>query len=148
MADLALDDPCRPAGEGLEAGLKAVILVLDLDGLLPLGLSGAREGQTALLRLIGGGLFYDLRVEQDPAGALVIKEDDPLGDPNHIGGHDHALVPVGGQGVQQVLDRKTSFRTISRIICRFLLSLVFQFHADEPQSQTKGLDPAEGQGVL
>lgn len=144
MADLALGDPCRPAGEGLEAGLKAVILVLDLDGLLPLGLSGAREGQTALLRLIGGGLFYDLRVEQDPAGALVIKEDAPL----HIGGHDHALVPVGGQGVQQVLDRKISFRTISRIICRFLLSLVFQFHADEPQSQTKGLDPAEGQGVL
>ena len=61
MVDLVLEDLGGPAGEGLDAGLEFFVLPLDLDGLEALGLSGAGEGETALLGLIRPGLFEDDR---------------------------------------------------------------------------------------
>ena len=104
MIDFVLDDLCRPAGEGFEASLKPLVLILHLDGLPALGFPGASEGETALLRLIWPGLFDNLRVEHDCVLALVVKDYDPLADADHIGCHAHTAVLVGSQGVQQILD--------------------------------------------
>ena len=98
-----LDYQGRPAGKGLEANLKLLVLIPHLDRLPAFGLPGAGEGETTLLCLIGAGFFDDLRVEHHHVFVLVVKDDDPLADADHIGRHTHAAVLVGSQGVQQVL---------------------------------------------
>ena len=100
MVDLVLDDLGRPAGEGLEAGLELLVLVLHFDGLPTLGLSGTGEGQTALLRFIGLRLPDDLRVKHDHVLAFVVEGNEALVDSDHVGRHAHTAVLVGGQGVQ------------------------------------------------
>ena len=40
MVDLMLNDLCRPAGEGLDPGLKGLILPPNLDGLIPAAFPG------------------------------------------------------------------------------------------------------------
>ena len=103
VVDLVLDELGRPAGEGLEAGLKLLVLILNLDRLPAFGLPGAGEGETALLCLVGAGFFDDFQVEHYNIFALVVRDDDPLADTDHIGRYAHTAVLVGGQGVQQVL---------------------------------------------
>ena len=103
VVDLMLDNLGRPAGEGFEAGLKPLVLIMHLDGLPAFGFPGSGEGETALLRLIRPGFPDNLRVEQDHVFALIVKYDDPLVDADHVGRHACTAVPVGGQGVQQVL---------------------------------------------
>ena len=103
VVDLVLDDLGGPAGEGSETGLEFFVLPLDLDGLIALRFPAAGEGETALLRLVGAGALDDDGVEHDVIFAVVVKDDDALADADHVGGHAHAAVPVGGQGVQQVL---------------------------------------------
>ena len=103
MVNFVLDDLCCPAGEGLKACLKLLILVLHLDGLPAFGLPDAGEGKTALLRLVRSGFLDDLRVEHDHVLALVVKGDDPLVNADHVGRHAHTAVLVGSQGVQQIL---------------------------------------------
>ena len=103
MVNLVLDDLCCPTSEGLEASLELLVLVLYLNGLPALGLTDASEGEAALLRLVRTGFFDDLRVEHHHVTALVVKDNDPLVDADHIGCHAHATVLVGGQSVQQIL---------------------------------------------
>ena len=43
MIDLVLDDLCRPAGEGLDAGLELFILPLHLDGPVAFAGTGATQ---------------------------------------------------------------------------------------------------------
>ena len=53
MVNFALDDLCRPAGEGLDPGLELFVLPPDFDGLVALALSwAARQGKAAFLRVI------------------------------------------------------------------------------------------------
>ena len=103
MVNFVLDDLCCPAGEGLKACLKLLILVLHLDGLPAFGLPDAGEGKTALLRLVRSGFLDDLRVEHDHVLALVVKGDDPLVNADHVGRHAHTAGLVSVQGIQQVL---------------------------------------------
>lgn len=103
MVQLVLDDFRRPAGEGFQPGLEFFVLPPDLDGLEALGLSGAGEGQTALLRLVGAGTLDDHGVEHHHVSPLVVKGDDVLVHADHVGCHAHAAAFVGSQGVQQVL---------------------------------------------
>ena len=102
VVDLVLDDFCSPAAEGLEPGLKLLILPLHLDGVEPLCFSCTGEGQTAFLRLIRSGLFYNGGIEHDHVCTLVVKGDDAFAHADHIGRHSHAAIPVGCQGVQKV----------------------------------------------
>ena len=102
MVDLVLDDLRRPAGKGLEPGLELFILPLHLDDLEPLRFPPSGQGQTALLRFVGPGLLHDDGIEHDHIFPLVIKRDDALIDADHVGGHTHAALLVGGQRVQQI----------------------------------------------
>ena len=105
-----LDALGRPAGEGLEAGLELLVLILNFDGFPPLGLADTSEGQTAFLRLVGPGLLDDFRVEHDHISAFIVKDDDALVHANHVGCHTYAAVLVGGEGVQQILGDGQVFR--------------------------------------
>ena len=64
MVNLVLDDLCRPAGKGLDAGFAVHGLVLHLDALPALCFPHALQGKTALLGFVLAGLFQDDRVEQ------------------------------------------------------------------------------------
>lgn len=103
MVDFVLDNLGSPAGEGLDAGLKLLILPLDLDGLEPLtGARTAQQGQTALLRIVGTGSFDDLGVKHNHICPLVIKGNDALAYADHIGRHTHAGSFIGCQRIQQI----------------------------------------------
>ena len=97
-----LDDLSSPAGKGFEPLLEFFILPAHFDGLPPLGRAGTGEGETALLRLIGAGLFDDFRVKHDHVGALVVKGNDPFVHADHVGCHAHTAGLVVLQGFQQV----------------------------------------------
>lgn len=103
VIDLVLNNLRCPAGKGLEPGLEFLILPLHLDGLVAFRFPGAGEGQTALLGLIGAGLFDDDGIEHDHIFALIVKGNNALVDADHVGCHAHTTVLVGNKGVQQVL---------------------------------------------
>ena len=65
MVYFMLDNLGSPAGEGFDAGLEPVILVLHLDGVVTLGFPGSGEGKTSFLRFVGAGFFKNYRVKQD-----------------------------------------------------------------------------------
>ena len=110
MVDLVLKDLSGPAGEGLGAGLEFFVLPLDLDGLEALGLSGAGEGETALLGLIRPGLFEDDRVEHDEIAVLALDGDDALCSADHVRRHADTAVFVGDERFQQILRDGQVFR--------------------------------------
>ena len=100
MVDLVLDDLRRPAGKGLDARLAVHGLVLHLDALPALCFPHAFQRKTALLGFVLAGLFQDDRVEQHQIPVLSFHCNDALEHADHIGGHAHTAVGVGGQGVQ------------------------------------------------
>ena len=110
VVDHVLDELGGPAGEGLDAGLEFFVLPLDLDGLVALGLSGAGEGETALLGLIRPGLFEDDRVEHDEIAVLALDGDDALCSADHVRRHADTAVFVGDERFQQVLRDGQVFR--------------------------------------
>ena len=105
MVDLVLDDLGRPAGKGADARLAVGSFVLHLDAFPALGGAHTLQRKTALLGVVGAGLFEDDRVEQHQIPVLGFHGDDALGYADHVGGHAHAAVGVGGQGLQQVAGR-------------------------------------------
>ena len=76
VVDLMLDDLGRPAGEGFEPNLEAVILIPHLDGAVSFRLPGPGQGQAPLLRLIGSRALDDLRIEHHGRASVVDFTDD------------------------------------------------------------------------
>lgn len=101
-----LDNLRRKACEGLESGLKLAVLILHFDGLVAFRRTLTRKGQTALLGLVGLGLLDNLGIEHHHILAVIIKGNDALVDPNHVGSHAHTAVLVGNQRFQQILRRR------------------------------------------
>ena len=82
-----LNDLRRPAGEVFRARLHIQGLILHLDGLIALALTGtAEKRQTAFLGVIRAVLPHDLGIEHYRVGrgssALIEKRDDALNRPS------------------------------------------------------------------
>ena len=92
VVDLVLDDLGCPAGEGLKADLELLVLVLHFDGFPAFCLSGTGEGETTFLRLVRPGFLDDLRVKHHHIFALVVKDNNPFVDADHVGCHAHTTV--------------------------------------------------------
>lgn len=85
MIDLVLDDLCGPTREGFDTGLELFVLPFDLYCLIALTGTGAtKEGQAALFGVIRSGRLNDFRIEHRHICAIVIKDNDPLANANHI----------------------------------------------------------------
>ena len=97
-----LDNLGSPAGEGLDAGLELFILPAHLDGIPSPDRTGAGQGKTALLGVIGGRTPEDFRVQHHQIGAFVLHGNDALVDANHVGSHAHTALLVENQGFQKV----------------------------------------------
>ena len=92
MIYLMLDYLCRPAGEVFRTRLHIQCLILYLDGLIALALSGAAEKrQTAFLGVVRAVLLDDFGIEHHgvsrSSSALVEKGNDALTHTNHIRRH-------------------------------------------------------------
>jgi peptide deformylase len=74
MVDLVLDDLGRPAGKGADARLAVGSFVLHLDAFPALGGAHTLQRKTALLGVVGAGLFEDDRVEQHQIPARDLLE--------------------------------------------------------------------------
>ena len=83
MIHLMLNDLRRPAGEVFRARLHFQGLILHLDSLIALTLTGAaKKRQTAFLGVVRAVLFDDFRIEHHgicrSSSALIEKRDDAL----------------------------------------------------------------------
>ena len=88
-----------PAGEVFRARLHVQGLILHLDGLIALTLTGAAEKrQTAFLGIVGAVLLDDLGIEHHSvcrsSSALIKKGDNALSDTYHIGCHTDTTFSV------------------------------------------------------
>ena len=86
MIHFMLNDLGRPAGEVFRTRLHLQGLILHLDGLIALALTGAAEKrQITFLSIIGAVLLDDLRIEhygiRRSSSVLVVKCDDALTPP-------------------------------------------------------------------
>ena len=102
MIDLVLDDLGCPAGKIFDALFAIISLVLQLDVLPAFGFADAFQRKTALLGFIGAGLFEDNRIVQHQIALFCLYSNDALGNTNHICGHAHTAIGMGGQRFQQV----------------------------------------------
>ena len=105
VVDLVLYDLRRPAGEGLEAGLKLFVLPLNLDAAEALRFPHAGERKTALLGVESAGALHYDGVQHDHIFAVVLKGDDALFNADHVRRHADAAVLVAYERVQKVLRR-------------------------------------------
>ena len=108
MIHLMLNDLRRPAGEVFRACLHLQGLILHLDGLITLALTGAAEKlKTAFLSVVCAVLLDDLGIEHHcicrSSSALIEKRDDALANTNHIRRHADTAFSVRYQRVKQVL---------------------------------------------
>ena len=108
MIHLMLNNLRRPASEVFRARLHVQGLILHLDGLIALTLTGAAEKrQTAFLGVVRAVLFDDFRIEHHgicrSSSTLVEKGDDALAHTNHIRRHADTAFPVRYQRIKQVL---------------------------------------------
>ena len=96
MVNFVLDDLCRPAGEGFDAGLEIFVLPLDLDCLVTLTRTRtAQQGKTPLFCIVWTGKFDDLGVEHRHICTIIIKHNDPLVHTDHIRRHAYTGIFVG-----------------------------------------------------
>ena len=111
MIRLVLDDLGRLPAEGFPVLLPGTVQVFHFYVFVSGGLSDSGQGKAALLRFIGSASCDDDRIVHDKVQKAQAYDDDPLSDPDHVGGKAHAPVPVGGQGILQVLPgRQIRFR--------------------------------------
>ena len=108
MIQLMLNDLRRPAGEVFRASLHFHGLILHLDGLIALALTGAAEKrQTAFFGVVRAVFLNDLGIEHHRVGrsssALVEKGDDTLSHADHIRRHADTVLSVRHQRIKQVL---------------------------------------------
>ena len=99
MIHLMLNDLCRPAGEVFRTCLHIQGLILHLDGLIALTLTGAAEKrQAAFLGVVRTVLLDDFGIEHHricrSSSALVMKGDDALTHADHIRRHANATFLV------------------------------------------------------
>ena len=124
MIHFMLNDLSRPAGEIFRARLHFQGLILHLDGLIALALTGAAEKrQTAFLGVVRAVLLDDFGIEHYRVGrdssALVKKGDDALLHADHIRRHTNAGFLVRHQRVKQVLrDLQIIFGCDLRLPCK------------------------------
>lgn len=110
MIYFMLNDLCRPAGVGFEPRFKSLVLILYLDRAVSFGFSCSSERQAAFLRLIRAGGFYYFRIKHDAGSAVIIEDNDSLGYTDHVCRHTYAAVPVGSQGIPQILRDRQIFK--------------------------------------
>ena len=79
MVDLMLDDLGRPAGKGADARLAVGSFVLHLDAFPAPGGAHTLQRKTALLGVVGAGLFEDDRVEPCPRSRRRGRSGSPVG---------------------------------------------------------------------
>ena len=97
MIHLMLNDLSRPAGEVFRARLHVQGLILHLDGLIALALTGAAEKrQTAFLGVVRAVLLDDFGIKHHgvcrSSSALIEKSDNALKLSYHIRRHPNATV--------------------------------------------------------
>ena len=108
MINFMLNDLRRPAGEVFCARLHLQGLILHLDGLIALTLTGAAEKrQTAFLGVIRAILLDDFGVKHHricrSSSTLIEKGDDAFANTNHISRHANTAFSVRHQRIKQVL---------------------------------------------
>ena len=108
MIHFMLNDLRRPAGEVFRACLHFQCLILHLDGLIELALTGAAEKrQTAFLCVIRAVLLDDLGIEHyrvfRSSSALVKKGDNALAYTYHIRRQTNTAFSVRHKRIKQVL---------------------------------------------
>ena len=124
MIHLMLNDLCRPAGEVFRARLHIQSLILHLDGLIALTLTGAAEKrQTAFLGVVCAVLLDDFGVKHHricrSSSALIEKGDDAFAHTNHIRRHADTAISMCHQRIQQVLrDLQIFFCCDLRLPCK------------------------------
>ena len=124
MIHLMQNNLCRPAGVVFRACLHFQGLILHLDGLITLALTGAAEKrQAAFFGVIRAVLFDDLGIEHHcicrSSSTLVKKGDDALAHANHIRCHPDTTFSVRYQRIKQVLrDLQIFFRCDLRLPCK------------------------------
>ena len=124
MIHLMLNDLRRPAGEVFRACLHLQGLILHLDGLIALALTGAaEERQTAFLGVVRTVFLDDFGIEHycvsRSSSALIEKGDDALAHADHIRRHADAAFLVRHQRIKQVLcDLQIFFCCDIRLPCK------------------------------
>ena len=124
MIHLVLNDLRRPAGEVFRACLHLQGLILNLDGLIALALTGAaEEGQASFLGVVRAVFLDDLGVEHyrvsRSSSTLVKKSDDALAHTDHIRRHTDTAFSVRHQCIKQVLyDLQIFFCCDLRFSCK------------------------------
>ena len=108
MIHLVLDDLRCPAGVGFDARLHLGGLILHLDCLISLTLTGASEKrQATFLGVVCAVLFDDLGIEHHSvcrsSSALVEKSDNALTNTYHISCHTNTAFSVRDKSIEQVL---------------------------------------------
>ena len=123
MIHFMLNNLCRPAGEVFRARLHIQCLILHLDGLIALALTGAAEKrQATFLGVVRAVLLDDFGIEHyricRGSSALVEKGDDALTHADHIRRHANTVFSVRHQRVKQILgDLQIFFRCDLRLSC-------------------------------
>ena len=124
MVYFMLNNLCRPACEVFRARLHIQGLILHLDGLISLALTGgAEKRQTAFLGVVYAVLLDDFGIEHycicRSSSALIKKGDDALAHADHIRCHADATFSVRHQRIKQVLcDMQISFCCDLRLSCK------------------------------
>ena len=124
MIHFMLNDLRCPAGEVFRACLHVQGLILHLDGLISLALTGSTEKrQTAFLGVIRAILLDNLGIEHHrvcrSSSAIVEKSDNTLAHTDHIRRHADTAFPVRHQCIKQVLcDLQIFFCCDLRLSCK------------------------------
>ena len=104
MVDLMLDDLGCEALKDTRSGIERLILISNGDLPISFCFSDTCQRQTAFLRFVFSRFCGDLRVDHDHLHWTIAEYDDALLFADHVGGHAHAAVQVGPQGVHEIGD--------------------------------------------
>ena len=140
MIHLMLNNLCRPAGEVFRACLHLQSMLLHLDSLISLALTGAsKKRQTIFLGVVRAVLLDDFGIEHHgicrSSSALIKKGNNAFTHTNHIGYHADTTISMRHQRIKQILcglqiffrcDFRLSARNIGSCISSFFMGL---FHS-------------------
>ena len=139
MVYFMLNDLRRPTGEVFRARLHFQGLILHLDALITLTLTGAAEKrQTAFLSVVRAVLLDDLGIEHHgvcrSSSAFIEKGNDAFANTDHICRHANTAFPVRHQCIKQVLcDLQIFFCCDIRLPCKeYRIVHQFFYHITSP----------------
>ena len=98
-----LNNLCRPPGISLTVFLPAAVKIFDNNTLIPRCLPDAVKRQASLLGLIRRIFLHNGRVIHHDTHDAHVDDDNPLFHADHICRHADAVVPVGLQGIHEIL---------------------------------------------